>query len=465
MPQITIVGLGPGDPDLITRRAWTLLSTASEVWCRTLRHPSVAAVAKHTQVHSYDDLYDRHEDFAAVYQAIAADVVARGEVSGILYAVPGDPSVAEATTRLIRSLAARRGVEVVVEPGVSFLEASFAVLEADPIHGLQIVDAADLASSYHPLGSPRHGLLVAQLYSRLLASDVKLTLMNAYPDDHPITLISGAGTPDLSLATMPLYEIDRHDDFDDLTSLWAPPLTHAASYTDLQEVIAHLRGPVGCPWDREQTHESLRPYLLEETYEVLEALDAEDPARLVEELGDLLIQVAMHVQIATEEGEFKLDDVINHVVSKLIRRHPHVFGDVAVDGVDQVVRNWESIKQAERAQAGAPAVATKTLLDGIPRTLPALALAEGYVERLARVGYPLPGAANLSEAELGQALLHLVEEAEASGIDAESALRRACEDLRAALEEVQAAAGRQGSTLVDLPKDRQRALWAERRRS
>lgn len=464
MPQITIVGLGPGDPDLITRRAWTCLTTAPEVWCRTRRHPSVAAVAEHTRVHSYDDLYDRHNDFAAVYQAIAADVVARGEASGIVYAVPGDPSVSEATTQLIRSLAAGRGVAVTVEPGVSFLEATFAALEADPIHGVQIVDAIDLANGYHPLGSPRQGMLVAQLYSRLLASDVKLTLMNAYPDDHPMTLITGAGTATLSLATMPLFEIDRHDDFDDLTSLWAPPMPHAASYTDLQEVIAHLRGPVGCPWDREQTHESLRPYLLEETYEVLQALDDEDPAKLVEELGDLLIQVAMHIQIATEEGEFKLDDVIHHVTSKLIRRHPHVFGDVEVDGVAQVVRNWESIKQAERAGAGGDPAPTKTLLDGIPRTLPALALAQGYVERLVRVGYPLPGATATPEAGLGQALLHLVEQAQAAGVDAESALRRACEGLRAGLDAVQTAASRQGASLVELSPAQQRALWAESER-
>ncbi len=464
MSQITIVGLGPGDPELITRRAWTCLTTAPEVWCRTRRHPSVAAVAEHTQVHSYDELYDRHDDFAAVYQAIAADVVARGEASGIIYAVPGDPSVAEATTQLIRSLAAGRGVAVTVEAGVSFLEASFAALGADPIHGVQIVDAIDLANSYHPLGSPRQGMLVAQLYSRLLASDVKLTLMNAYPDDHPMTLITGAGTPDLRLATMPLFEIDRHDDFDDLTSLWVPPVSHAASYTDLQDVIAHLRGPVGCPWDREQTHESLRPYLLEETYEVLQALDEEDPAKLVEELGDLLIQVSMHIQIATEEGEFKLDDVIHHVTSKLVRRHPHVFGDVEVDGVAQVVRNWESIKQEERAKAGTAASSQNTLLDGIPRTLPSLALAQGYVERLVRVGYPLPPAAATSEAGLGQALLNLVEQAQAAEVDAESALRRACEGLRSGLDAVQAAADRQGTTLVKLPSAQQRALWAVRDR-
>ncbi len=424
--MITIVGLGPGDPELITRRAWAILTTSTEVWVRTCRHPAVSALVAHTRVHSYDHLYEQHHDFAAVYQGIAADVLARAAVGDVVYAVPGDPSVAEATTLAIRSLAEAQGASVTIIPGVSFLEPTFAALAQDPIQGVQVVDATTLAASFHPTGSTQQGVLVVQLYSRFLAGDVKLTLMNAYPDDHSVTLVSGAGTDNVRVHVMPLYELDRHELFDDLTTLWVPALTRPSSYDTLQEIIAHLRGPDGCPWDREQTHESLRPYLLEESYEVLEALDLNDTAALAEELGDLLIQVALHVQIATEEGEFKLSDVIVHVVEKLVRRHPHVFGDISVADSAEVGRNWEAIKQAERKQAGGEEIKTKkNMLDGIPKALPALAQAQTYVERLARVGYPLPPLQAMDEQVLGRALLKLVEQAEVAGLDAESALRHA----------------------------------------
>lgn len=466
---ITIIGLGPGDPELITRRAWQLLTSAPQVWVRTRHHPAVAGLAAEVQIASYDHLYEQHTDFATVYNAIAADVVARGVRQDTLYAVPGDPSVAEASTRAIRRLAAAQQVDVVIEPGVSFLEPTFAALAVDPIDGVQVIDAMSLAQAHHPPGATEQGLLVVQLFSRELASDVKLTLMNAYPDDHLLTLVSGAGTGDLKVQALPLYELDRRDSFDDLTTLWAPPLAQPGSFEALQEVIAHLRGPDGCPWDREQTHASLRPYLLEEAHEVLEALDAEDssgyaqgrPDALVEELGDLLIQVAMHVQIATEEGEFKLPDVIGHVVAKLVRRHPHVFDGLEVAGAGEVLRNWEAIKQAERQQAAANGGKTerKTLLDGIPRSLPALALAQAYVERLARVGYPLPSSSTLDETRLAGQLLHLVEESQVAGLDAESALRVVCASLRARLEAVEAAAARQSKTLTDLEPAQQQALW------
>lgn len=460
--MITIVGLGPGDPELITRRAWALLTTSAEVWVRTCHHPAVSAVAAHTQVHSYDHLYEQHHDFAAVYDGIAADVLARAAAGDVVYAVPGDPSVAEATTLAIRSLAEVQGVLVTIMPGVSFLEPTFSALAQDPIQGVQMVDATTLAASFHPTGSTQQGMLVVQLYSRFLAGDVKLTLMNAYPDEHSVTLVSGAGTDKVRVHVMPLYELDRHEHFDDLTTLWVPALTRPSSYDTLQEIIAHLRAPDGCPWDREQTHESLRPYLLEESYEVLEALDQNDTAALSEELGDLLIQVALHVQIATEDGEFMLSDVIGHVVEKLVRRHPHVFSDVEVVDSADVTRNWEAIKQAERKQNdGAQKVKKKTMLDGISKSLPALAQAQTYVERLARVGYPLPSLQAMDEAELGQALLKLVEQAEVAGVDAESALRHACEVLRTRLQTIEAGIADQDGSLLDLDPQQQRIIWEQ----
>jgi len=456
--MIHIIGLGPGDPELITRKTWSFITAAPEIWVRTRQHPAVAAVARQTIVHSYDHLYENHNDFAAVYAAIAVDVVTRGQKDDVIYAVPGDPAVAELTPQLIRQQAEAMGISVTIHPAVSFLEPTFAALGEDPIRGAQIVDAQTLAEVHFPPGSQGMGLLAPQLYSRLLAGDVKLTLMNAYPDDHPVTLISGAGGPDLHLRQMPLYELDHSDALDDLTTLWVPPLPYAATYADLQEIIAHLRAPGGCPWDRKQTHLSLRTYLLEETYEVLDALDAEDNEALKEELGDLLIQVALHVQIATEEGEFKLADVIRYVVEKLIRRHPHVFGDVIVQDEGDVVKNWEAIKQEERNQNG-EAEKKKTLLDGISAALPALSKAQTTVSRLSRVGYPLPELEPLTEEELGRRLLTLVELAEVAGLEAEAALRAAAARLRDALIALEQQVAEQGRDFLALDDEEKRALW------
>jgi len=459
--MIHIIGLGPGDSGLITRRAWELITQASEIWVRTREHPAIPDIARHTLVHSYDHLYETHDDFDAVYAAIAEDVAARGRERDVIYAVPGDPAVAERTPWLIRQRADALGVPVTLHSSVSFLEPSFAALGADPIRGLQIIDAQRLAEMHHPPGSLGLNLLVPQLYSRLLAGDVKLVLMNAYPDDHEVTLISGAGAANLHLRALPLYELDRRHDLDDMTTLWVPALPHAATYEDLQEIIAHLRAPDGCPWDRKQTHQTLRPYLLEETYEVLDALDREEPDALKEELGDLLIQVALHVQIATEEGEFKLIDVIHHVVDKLIRRHPHVFGDVNVQDAEEVARNWEAIKQRERDENG-EREQKKTLLDGVPAALPALSRAQTYVARLARVGYPLPESANWSEEELGWALLRLAEQAEASGVDAEAALRGVTRRLREMLVALEKEARNRGEDFLRLPDEEKRRRWEAR---
>ncbi|MBC7317349.1 MAG: MazG family protein, partial [Chloroflexi bacterium] len=181
-----------------------------------------------------------------------------------------------------------------------------AALGIDPFDGLQICDATILAQRHHPNLDPDVAALVVQLYHRHLAADVKITLMNLYPDDHPLRLVRGAGTPEQAIIELPLYELDRRDDLDHLTSVYIPPLGWPGSLATYQDVVARLRAPGGCPWDRQQTHQSLRPHLLEEAYEVLAALDADDPDLLREELGDLLLQVFLHAQIATEGGDFKL---------------------------------------------------------------------------------------------------------------------------------------------------------------
>jgi len=404
----------------LTAEAIEHLGSIARLTLRTRIHPTTAELPGHLELRSYDQMYERGNDFAGVYRAMAEDVVSRaagGE--DVSYAVPGHPLVAEATTRAIRELARQRGVAVRIIAGLSFLEPVCEALELDPLeHGLQLVDALELASratfpeatapaerawselqgvgAYEPpvLPFPVRAIqpaIVAQLYHRRVASAAKLALLERYPAEHPVTIVTAAGVPSQQrLRTVPLHELDHGAELDHLSVAYLPPLAvhqDLRSIDAIQWVTARLLGPRGCPWDREQTHLSLRPYLLEETYEALEALDAGDIAGLSEELGDLLLQVLMHSEMARQAGDFDFGDVTAGIASKLIRRHPHVFGDIAVSGSDEVLRNWDAIKAQEKADGGSPA---RGLLDGVPPALPALATAQKIGHKAAKVGFDWP---------------------------------------------------------------------------
>jgi tetrapyrrole methylase family protein/MazG family protein len=472
---IIIVGLGPGDPTQITREAWQVLSEAEEVYLRTRRHPAVPHLPPHLRVHSFDHVYEERAHYAEIYAAIAEEILALGQRPiGVVYAVPGHPCVGEATTSLIAAEARARGMPLRIVAGLSFVEAACAALGLDPLErGLQVADAMLIARQHHPALEADRPAILGQIASRALASDVKLTLMNLYPDDHEVTVVQRAGLPGQRLIRLPLYELDRAVEFDDLTALYVPPLAGPCSFTSLQEVVARLRAPNGCPWDREQTHQSLRSDLLEETYEVLDALDAEDTAALREELGDLLLHVAMHTQIATEEGEFRLPDVAVGIADKLIRRHPHVFGDAPVKDQADILRNWEAIKRRERSDNGGEA---GSLLDGIPKTLPALAQAQAYLGRAARVGLgivadeeryatveralrALRAGEKGSEERLTEALFALAALARGRGVDAEAALRGLNAKFAARVARAEALAQEAGQDLSALTQKEQADWW------
>jgi len=431
---ITILGLGYGDPRALTLEANDTLQGAREIFLRTREHPTVAALPPHLRVQSFDHLYASSGDpstplragFDAIYTAIADDILARGAHADVLYAVPGHPLFGEISVQKILAQARAKNIPTRVIAGVSFVDAACAALALDPLaRGLQIADATDLARQHFPHLDPDQPALIGQLYSRAVASDCKLTLLALYPPEHAVTRVDAAGTPAQKVVTLPLAEMDRADDFGLLTTLYVPPLARPSAFSALGEVVAHLRAPEGCPWDREQTHQSLRPGFLEECYEVLETLDADDLPHLREELGDMLLHIFLQAQIASEFGEFLLTDVIADIAAKLVRRHPHVFGDVKVNGTDEIIANWERIKQSEKN--GAPKNSP------IPRALPALARAqkiakrgkvkatirdiEAAVEKLAR--------ARNREKALGEVLFALAAYASSKQIDAESALRSA----------------------------------------
>jgi tetrapyrrole methylase family protein/MazG family protein len=477
--KITIVGLGPGRLEQLTLQAWQLLEKASEVYLRTSRHPLVKDLPCPCQ--SFDSLYDKAESFDTLYQDIAEQIIALGQrPEGVIYAVPGHPYVGEQTTPLIQKLANEQGIPLEIIEGLSFIEPTLTALGIDGITGLQIHDAIDIAAMHHPPLNPDQPALIAQVYNQATASHLKLTLMNQYPDEHPAQLIHGAGTAEVRVEDLKLYEIDRSPHIAHLTTLYIPPMEERSSFAALQEIMAHLRAPEGCPWDQKQTHQSLRPYFLEETYEVLETLDNDDPYALVEELGDVLLHIVFHSQIGVDENEFYMHDVIRKIIAKMIRRHPHIWGDVQVSSARHVEINWEAIKlqeQAEKKKNGQEA--RKSHLDGIPQGLPALVQAFRIQEKAAGVGFDWKDIAPVIDKvreeiaeiqdadtqkhshEFGDLLFAVVNWARWAKIDPESALREANNRFRRRFAYIEQIATEQGHTLKQMTLEQMDALWDE----
>jgi tetrapyrrole methylase family protein/MazG family protein len=473
MGVITIVGLGPGDPRHLTLEAWDVLEASDECWLRTGHHLTVAGLPSHLALYSFDHLYDDAGDFPQVYEAIVDEVLRLGNrPAGVVYAVPGHPLVGEATVTQVLARAEAAGLTVRIVEGLSFVEPTLVALGVDALSGLQIYDAIELAARDHPPLSPDLPAVVGQLYSRSLAADVKLTLMNQYPDDHEVMLVHAAGTPAQQVVTLPLYELDRRD-VAHLTALYLPPLTGVTSFEGLQDTVAHLRAPDGCPWDREQTHDSLRGGLLEEAYEVVAAIDAGDLRALQEELGDLMLQVLLHAQIATEEGDFKMPQVIAGIDAKLKHRHPHVWGDRQVSGTGEVLQRWEDLKREERGEE-------RSVLDGVPPALPALQQADTYSQRAARVGFDWTEAGGVTdkvreemaeveaattqaerEAELGDLLFAVANWARWLDVEPETALRKANARFGRRFRGMEQMARERGLDMRALGIDDLEALWQE----
>ncbi|MCB8967532.1 MAG: nucleoside triphosphate pyrophosphohydrolase [Ardenticatenaceae bacterium] len=471
---ITIVGLGPGNGRLLTRDAWEVLTNAGVVYLRTSRHPAVADLPDSVRCESFDEIYDAAETFAEVYDTIVARLLQLGQAGEICYAVPGHPFVGEFTvTRLVQEAEAL-AIAVTVVPGLSFVEPMLTAVRLDALDGVQIFDAIDLTRFHYPPLNPDVPVLLGQVYSRMLASELKMVLTAVYPPEHPVQLIHAAGTPQELVESVPLYSIDHSDAIDHLTSLYVPPLPYKASLATLAETVAVLRSPEGCPWDQEQTPQSMRAGLLEEACEVLEALDQDDPVGLAEELGDMFYHLVMQAQMAAEVEDFRLSDVLAGIEMKLKRRHPHVWGDWEVADTAEVLRNWEILKQHEKPNK------PTSLLDNVPLALPALARSQKIQDRVARIGFDWPDMAGVyaklteevgelqaaqsdaeQQAELGDVLFVLVNLARWLHVDAETALREANIRFAQRFQQVEALAAARGLELAALDFAALDALWQE----
>jgi tetrapyrrole methylase family protein/MazG family protein len=423
-PRVVVVGLGPAGPELVTAATSAAIAAVPphRRWLRTARHPS--AVAAGTE-RSFDTAYEEEPTFDAVYRRVATELVAAatdGSEEPVLYAVPGSPRVLERTVDLVVADGSAAGVEVEVLPALSFLDLAWVRLGVDPLEeGARLVDGHRFAEA---AAGERGPLLVAHCHNRRVLSDVKL----AFEDETPASAIvlQRLGLPDERVVEVAWAELDRALEPDHLTSVWvpagAPPV--AAELARFDALVRTLRER--CPWDSVQTHETLTRFLLEEAYEVLDAIDAGDEAHLEEELGDLLFQVVLHSAIARERGAFTLADVARGIHDKLYARHPHVFGGAAAGSAEELALDWEAMKAAEKGRA--------SLFDGIPSSLPALLYAAKVLRKAATLGVDVDGevppAADVEPGDIGQALLGVVAAARAREVDPEAALRAAADRLR-----------------------------------
>jgi tetrapyrrole methylase family protein/MazG family protein len=419
-----------------------------------------------------------------VYTELADRIVqAAIDVGEVLYAVPGSPLILE---RSVRQLIADERVECTVLAALSFLDVAYARLGIDPVEvGLRLVDGHDFAVA---AAGERGPLLVAHTHADWVLSDIKLAVEDASGDEE-VVILQRLGTPEEAITRTTWAELDRTVEPDHLTALYIPRLATpvGAEYVRFHQLARTLREQ--CPWDIEQTHHTLIPYVIEEAYELvdaLESLNVDDPSgdeHLIEELGDLLYQIEFHATIAEQQGRFTIADVARGVHDKLVRRHPHVFGGVVVDGTENVLRNWDAIKRAEKGRGPTFEGKSEGVFDGIPGSFPSLSYAHEVQKKAAKVGFDWPDvdgalakiveeAAELSEAaatsgpdairdELGDLLFAVVNVARHLGVDPESTLRAATQKFRARFEAVEALARAGDLDLATLGIDQLDALWEQ----
>jgi len=484
MPRIVIVGIGPGDPGLVTTATLDEIARIPRRFLRTSRHPSASLVldAPGNAV-TFDAKYESAATFDEVYDAIADELVRAATAHDeVLYAVPGSPLVLERSVHILRERAGASGVDTHILPAISFLDATWVALSIDPVEaGVRLVDGHRFASE---AAGERGPLLVAHTHANWVLSDVKLAA-ESEPADTPVVLLHHLGLPDERIAHTTWADLDRALEADHLTSLYIPHLAApvAGELVRCHQLARTLREQ--CPWDREQTHQSLARYLIEETYEVvdaLEALDPDDPSTddaLIEELGDLLYQIEFHSTIAEQEGRFTIADVARKVHDKLVSRHPHVFGDARADTAAAVTDNWEAIKRAEKPER-------VRVFDGVVRSGPSLLYAQQLQKKAAKLGFDWPDptgpldkideeAAELRHAmtsgdpdtvalELGDLLFSVVNVARHLSLDAETALRVAAGKFRTRFERVELLAAERGIDMEKAGLEQLDALWEEVKR-
>ena len=468
-----VMGLGPSGLEQLTLGNYRSICSAKKVFARTAEHPCVQELmTEGICVESFDEIYASEPSFEQVYESITERLRKELEKgSEVIYVVPGHPMVAEKTVQLIVEKLAQK-YKVVIHPAMSFVDEIFRVLKFDPIDGVQIRNY-DALNDVGLTG--KEWLIIPQVYNKLIASEVKLDLMSYYPDEAWVYITKALGTSSEQVDKLPLFEMD-HGTYDHLTTIVLPPNSEVISLSRLTKVMALLRSEQGCAWDREQTHETLKPCLIEESYEVLDAIEKKDMYNLCEELGDLLLQVVFHTQLASEESEFDIQDVLQGVIQKLIRRHPHVFGEENAETADDVILTWDRIKQEEKTRGN-----DEVDFFNDPLGLPALMWASSTQRKVAKVGFDwtdlegpwgkvqeellelknaLADGIGIRE-ELGDLMFSVVNLSRFLELDAEEVLRDTIHKFQRRFLKMVEITQKNGLDIEQLPLDKMDVFWEE----
>ena len=477
--MLNIIGLGPGSPEALTLGTMKLLKSSKNIFLRTAKHPTISFLKEEgIEYSTYDYAYDSFNSFDEVYEHIALDIIKRYKEEGnFVYGVPGHPLVAEKSVELLIKMAKEENIEINVVPAVSFIDAVLEALNLDPIKGMKLIDAFDIGNQ---IPDKRVGTVITQVYNHFIASEVKLKLLEFYKDETEIFFVRAAGIKgEESIRKIKLYELDWQQDVDYLTSLYIPKDPEGnRDFYSFVKIIETLRAPGGCPWDREQTHESLKKGLIEECYEVIEAIDANNEEMLIEELGDVLLQVVFHASLGIEDGYFNINDVIEGICEKMIYRHPHVFGDVEAPTSKEVLKNWDALKRKEQGFES-----TTEELAHIARSLPSIMRAEKVQKKAAKVGfdwdnvedalnkifeeaeelkdvYKLQNKAKILD-EMGDLFFAAVNTCRFLGIDGEEALNNTTDKFIRRFSYIEEEAKKRGKVLEDMKLSEMDLLWEE----
>ena len=474
--MIKIVGLGPGSIGDLTLKTLDIMKNSKKVYLRTFKHPNVEYLKENGIVfETFDHLYDSADNFDNLYVDIAKIVSSEDDV---VYAVPGHPLVAEKSVEHIINICNKTGKEYEMITALSFIDAVISAVKIDPVGGLKIIDGLQL-DSQEPDTSVSN--IITQVYSPFIACDIKIKLMDYYDDEQEVFVIRAAGVEGLEkIEKMYLYEIDRVEWVDYLTSLYIPPCTNNKKYNfnDLVSIIKLLRSENGCPWDREQTHESLERCLIEECYEVIDAIKNDDTENLCEELGDLLLQVVFHSEIAREYDGFNIGDVTNGISKKMINRHPHIFKGEKCETSSDVLSNWDKIKMNEKKQQNYTDV-----LNDIPKNFPSLLRALKLQEKVKKVGFDFEsiddtiekvneeleevlsayknGNSQQVEEEIGDLLFSIVNFARFLKINPEICLTNTIEKFIKRFEYIETKVLKNGGDIKESSLEEMNSLWEE----
>ncbi len=380
-PMITVVSLGPGNAQQLTLQAAEALRKAK---CLILRTAQLRIVQwlqeENIPYQDFDALYDEYNDFDALHQEMAARLWQMAEVRNVVFAVIDAQT--DGAVRCLRASCPEEGALRIL-PGVSMADSCLALLPSQFVHtgSVRVLPAMDALQADPDPATP---LLVTEIFDRILASDLKLKLSDLYGDEAAIVLFPSSVKINRKPLVLPLVELDRQHTYDHTVSIYVPAMELRTRdrycFADLLKVMHTLRQQ--CPWDSEQTHETLKKYMLEEAYEAVGAIDEDDMDHLADELGDVLLQVAFHADLAQEIGEFSIHDVTTAIVRKMIYRHAHIFGNVHCETAEEVTQSWEQLKKAEKGLTTQASV-----LADVSRSLPALMRASKVQKKAAQVGF------------------------------------------------------------------------------